>query len=78
MAVLVIVPVVDGATVTITVVVAAAPSAMLPRSTVNTPLAKLSVPWLGVAETKVTPVGRVSVMVTPVAAEGPLLVVVSV
>src|SRR5439155_918343 len=35
------------------------------------------VPWLGVAETKVTPAGKVSVSVTPVAVLGPPLATVT-
>ncbi len=38
----------------------------------------LQLPWLGVAETNVTPVGNASVRVTPVACDGPLLVTVTV
>jgi len=38
----------------------------------------VQVPWLGVAETKVTLAGTASVKVTPVAGEGPLLVTVRV
>jgi hypothetical protein len=34
----------------------------------------VQLPWLGVAETKITLEGNVSVTVTPVAADGPLLV----
>ena len=70
---LLIVPV---AVVVITIsMVALAPSAKLPRSQVTTPLA-----WVqgAVADTKVTPAGRVSVRVTPVASTGPLLVTVTV
>ena len=36
----------------------------------------LQVPWLGRAERKLTPAGRVSVKIIPVAWEGPLLVTV--
>src|SRR3990172_78219 len=35
-------------------------------------------PWLGVADTKLTPAGRVSLTITPVAAAGPLFVTVTV
>ena len=77
-AVLVRVPVTDEATSTSTVVVAVPPLAMLPSVTVRVSLAKLVVPWLVVAETKVSPAGSVSVTVTPVALDGPLFVEVNV
>src|SRR5438309_1261278 len=57
--------------VTLMVIVALAPLARLPTEQVTVPEALVQVPWLEVAETKVTPAGRVSVTVTPVAADGP-------
>src|SRR5712664_1640369 len=56
------------------VIVALALGASVPMVQVTVPLAWVQVPWVEVAETNVTPVGRVSVAVTPVACEGPLLV----
>src|SRR5262245_43408616 len=50
--------------------VAVADEAMVPIA--QTPLVLLYVPWLAVAETKVTPAGNWSVRVTPVAASGPV------
>src|SRR5229473_5788785 len=70
-AVLVTVPAVAGA-VALMVIVALAPEARLPTEQVTVPEAKVQVPWLEVAEPKVTPLGRVSVTVTPVAGDGPL------
>src|SRR5216684_1797309 len=72
-AVLVMVPAVAGA-VALMVIVALAPEARLPTVQVTVPDAWVQVPWLEVAEPKVTPLGRVSVTVTPVAGLGPLLV----
>src|SRR5229473_6172092 len=70
-AVLVMVPAVAGA-VALMVIVALAPEARLPTEQVTVPEALVQVPWLDVAEPKVTPLGRVSVTVTPVAGDGPL------
>src|ERR1700730_13866128 len=67
-AVFVIVPAVAGV-VTLMVNVALAPEARLPTVQVTVP-AEFVHPVL--AETKVTPAGRVSVTVTPVAGDGPL------
>src|SRR5882762_9735860 len=67
-AVLVIEPVVAGV-VTLMVIVALAPAARLPTVQVTVP-AEFVQPEL--ADTKVTPAGRVSVTITPVAADGPL------
>ena len=50
-AVLEIVPLAEEITVTVTVVVAEAPLAKLPKETVRTPLAMFAVPWLEAAET---------------------------
>jgi hypothetical protein len=54
--------------------VAVAPFASEPKLQL---MAVVQVPWLGVAETKTIPAGSVSVKVTPVAVEGPLLVTVN-
>jgi hypothetical protein len=62
-----------GSTVTTMVMAALPPLAMGPRLQVMV-LVPLHAPWLGVAETRVTFAGRVSITVTPVAFEGPLLV----
>ena len=73
-AVLVIVPVVEESTVTTMVTVAVLPLAMSPKLQVTMPSASLQgPPWLGLADTKVTPAGKVSVTITPVASEGPVL-----
>ena len=58
-------------TVAVTVSVSVAPTATVP--TVHSPLAALNVPVDGVADTKVTPAGRISVAVTPVASAVPVL-----
>src|SRR2546430_4495545 len=50
------------------------PLATAPMS--HTPVPLVYVPWLGVAETNVSPAGSWSVICTPVASEGPLLVTV--
>src|SRR5947207_2867959 len=71
---LVMLPAVAGE-VTVMVIVALAPEARLPTEQVTVP-AEFAHPVL--AETKVTPTGRVSVTVTPVAGLGPLLVAVTV
>src|SRR5882672_3960244 len=72
-AVFVIEPVRDGL-VTWMEIVALAPLARLPTVQVTVPAEFVQVPWLEDAETKATPLGRVSVTTTPVAGLGPLLV----
>jgi hypothetical protein len=57
-----------------TVMVRTAPAPLLNVPTVQTPVALLKVPVLGVALTKPRPGGMGSLTVTPVAASGPLLV----
>ena len=74
LAVLVIVPVDLGVTTIVTLNTAATGNE--PKSHIMVPPALPQVPCVGVAETKVTPGGRVSVMLIPVAAEGPPLVTV--
>jgi hypothetical protein len=69
-------PVVEGA-VTRMVIVAVLLIPRLPTLHVIV-LVPLQVPWLVVTETKVTPEGNVFVATTPVAADGPLLVTVTV
>src|SRR5713101_2995934 len=64
--------------VTTMVAVALALLARELRLHVTVPAACEQEPWLALAETKVTPAGRVSVMVTLVAPPGPLLVAVNV
>ena len=49
------------------------PLANVPRLQVTEPL---QVPWLGVEEINVTPEGRESERVTPVAGEGPLFITI--
>ena len=49
-----------------------------PRLTLTVPLDWLTVPWLLLADTYVTPVGSVSAIDTPVASDGPLLLAVKV
>jgi hypothetical protein len=73
LAVFVTVPAAVGVTTIVTVALAAL--ARVPRLQLT---AAVQVPWLGVAETNVTPVGTASVKVTPVAGDGPLLVTVRV
>ena len=63
--------------VTTRVTVALALLLIVPRGQL-TVLVPLQLPWPGVAETKLTPAGKVSVKLTPVAVEGPLLVMVRV
>ena len=75
MAVFVIVPTVVGVTTMLTA--AFTPVAIVPRLQVIV-AAPVQLPWLDVTETKVTPAGNLSVSVTPVAGEGPLLLAVSV
>ena len=65
----VIVPMLCG--VTLTVTLALAVLASVPREHVTVPLACEQLPCDGVAELKVTPAGSVSVSVMPVAPEGP-------
>jgi hypothetical protein len=72
-AVLVMLPAATGLMMMVTVAVAAL--ARVPRLQLT---AAVQVPWLGVAETNVTPVGTASVKVTPVAGDGPLLVTIRV
>ena len=59
--------------VTLIATVALAVLASVPSEQVTVPEACEQLPWLGVAETKVTPAGSVSVSVMPVALEGPAL-----
>jgi hypothetical protein len=68
------VPVVGGA-VTRIVIVAVLPMPSAPTMQVTVPVS-LQLPWLGTAETKVTPDGNVSATVTPLALDGPLLATV--
>src|SRR5205807_2369298 len=75
LAVLVSVPAAVGWTTIVTV--ALAPLARFPRLHV-TVLVPEQLPWPAEADTKVTPLGSVSLTVTPVAPEGPLLMAVSV
>ncbi len=67
-----------GVTTMITDTVPAVPIPAIVPSEQVTAVVPLHVPCVGVAETKVAAAGRVSVSVTPVAAEGPLLVTVKV
>ncbi len=65
--------------VTTTVSVAELPEAIVPRlSVTSVPSTVAAAPWLGVALTRVAPVGRKSLTVTLVASFGPLLVTVTV
>jgi hypothetical protein len=75
---LVKVPVVEVPTATTIVIVAWLPLAIVPRLQEIVPMPLQPPPWLTVAETKLTPGGRVSSTVTPVAVEGPLLMMVRV
>jgi hypothetical protein len=77
LALLVMVPPEVGA-VTVMVTVADPALAIVPRLHVTVPLACVHVPWVGVADTNVTPAGSVSVRVTPVAVLGPALLTVTV
>jgi len=77
LAVLVSVPLETGA-VTTMVTVALDPLAIDPRLQVTVPALWVQVPWVGVADTKITPAGNVSVRVTPVAALGPALLTLTV
>src|SRR3989442_1667601 len=76
-AVLVMVPAVAGAG-GLMGIVALAPEARLPTEQVTVPDALVQVPWLALAETKVTPAGSGSVTVTPVAGDGPLFLATTV
>jgi hypothetical protein len=59
--------------------VALAPAPLAVRlPTVQTPLAVLYTPWLGLAEANWNPAGSGSLTCTPVAAAGPLFVAVTV
>src|SRR5437867_2206530 len=64
---------VDDGTATTIVTVVVALAARLPRLQVTVPPDAVQVGPAGVDDTNVTPAGRVSVRVTPVAAEGPAL-----
>ena len=72
----VIVPVVEGSIVTWTVIVALSPLVKLPRLHWTMSPDVLQLPWVGVAETKLSPAGRASVSITPVVSKGPLLATV--
>jgi hypothetical protein len=76
-ALLVMTPPETGA-VTAIVTVALDPLARPPRLHVTVPALWLQVPWVAVADTNVTPLGRVSVRVTPVAPLGPALLTLTV
>ena len=76
-AVLVMVPPVDGA-VTVIVIVALAPLTSEPTAQVTVPEALVQVPWVELADTNVVPDGRVSTTVTPVALSGPLFLATTV
>ena len=65
-------PIVPGVTTRLTVAV----PLRFKRLQVKVGAVKLQLPWVGVAETKVTPAGNVSVNVMPFATEGPLSVTV--
>jgi hypothetical protein len=58
------------------VTVALPPTAIVPRLQVKTG-PPVQVPWLGVTAPAVKPGGKVSVSLTPVAADGPALVTVT-
>ena len=76
---LVTVPVVDAFTVTWMYTLAPAPARTVPRSHVTVPAALVQgPPCVGVAPTKVTLSGRVSVTTTDLASEGPWLTTESV
>ena len=76
-ALLVIEPALDGA-VTLTVMTALAPEASVLTLQVRVPFLFVQVPWVELADLKVTPEGKVSVTTTPVAVLGPLFVAVTV
>jgi hypothetical protein len=73
-AVLVMVP--DAVAVTTIVTVALAPFPMMPSAQFTVLVPVHGLPWLGVADTKLTPAGSVSLTDTPVALFGPRLVTV--
>src|SRR5438105_3353068 len=75
-AVFVMLPPFAGA-VALIVIEALAPEASEPTLQVTVPEALVQVPGVELADTKVTPVGRLSVTTTPVAGLGPLLVAIS-
>ena len=52
-------------------------SAIVPSAQVTVPAASEQLPWVGVADTNVTPAGSVSVSVTPAASAGPELLALS-
>src|SRR5207249_1900405 len=56
---------------------ACAEAARAPRLNVRVLPLWVKLPWLGLAETKLTPAGRVAVRVTPVAGSGPALLTVT-
>jgi hypothetical protein len=68
----------DVGAVTVMVTVADPALAIAPRLQVTVPALWLQVPWVAVADTNVTPLGRVSVRVTPVAPLGPALLTLTV
>src|SRR5438445_2244 len=76
-AVLVMVPAVAGAGALV-VIVALGSEARLPPEQVTVPEALVQVPWLELAETKVTPAGSRQVAVPMVAGDGPLLLAATV
>ncbi len=69
-AVFVRVPLAVGETATTTSIVARAPPGKIPSAQVTVVVPEQD-PVLGVAETRVTPAGRVSVTVTPLVVDGP-------
>ena len=78
LAVLLRFPLLVDPTATRIVTVALVLAARLPTAQLMIPPDWLQVPWLGAAERKLTPAGRVSLKATPVAGAGPLLVTVRV
>jgi hypothetical protein len=58
-------------TMSIMTIIPSPMSGRLPRLHVTIPYNSAQVPWLELAETKVTPAGRMSNKVTPVASRGP-------
>lgn len=65
-------------TVTMIVIDAVPAAARVPMFPVTVPEASTTVPEFEVADTNVTPAGNTSVTTTPVAGNGPLLVIASV
>lgn len=65
----------EGSTLTLMETVTLPALAMSPKLQMIEPV-PLQLPWLGVAETKVTFAGKLSPTVTPVASEGPSLITV--